>query len=177
MASVVRTKKLVVPAQIIQEKIYVVRGAKVMLGHDLASLYEVETKALMQAVRRNRERFPDDFMFQLTGVELNSLRSQFVTLEKGRGRYPKYLPYAFTEQGVAMLSAVLRSNRAIQVSIGIIRVFVSLRQMIASDRQLAHRIDELEKKYDGQFHAVFQAIRRMVGTSHNPRRRIGFRSA
>src|SRR5713226_5043385 len=105
-----------------------------MLSHDLASLYEVPAKALIQAVKRNLERFPDDFMFQLSEGEFRSLRSQIVTLEKGRGRYPKHRPYAFTEQGVAMLSAVLRSERAIQVSIGIIRVFVKVSRMVSNDQ-------------------------------------------
>src|SRR5713226_7982940 len=114
-------------------------------------------------------------MFQLSEVEFRSLRSQIVTLEKGRGRYPKHRPYAFTEQGVAMLSAVLRSDRAIQVSIGIIRVFVKVRHMVSNDQQLAHRIDELEKKYDGQFQIVFRAIRELIGPETVPsRRRIGF---
>ena len=109
-------KTIVIPTDYIHEKIYLIRGNKVMLSHDLASLYEVPTKALIQAVKRNAERFPDDFMFQLSDAEFRSLRSQIVTLKIGRGRYPKYRPYAFTEQGVAMLSTVLSSDRAVQVS-------------------------------------------------------------
>ncbi len=168
--------QLLIPVDAIQEKIYLIRGNKVMLSHDLARLYEVPPKALIQAVKRNLERFPDDFMFQLNEVEFRSLRSQIVTLEKGRGRYPKHRPYAFTEQGVAMLSAVLKSNRAVHVSIGIIRVFVKLRQMVSNDQQLARRVDELEKKYDGQFQIVFRAIRELIGSGVvPPKRRIGFR--
>ncbi len=123
------SNQFVLPAQAIQEKIYLIRGNKVMLSHDLASLYDVEPRALIQAVKRNLERFPDDFMFQLSADEFRLLRSQIVILEVGRGRHPKHPPYAFTEQGVAMLSAVLRSDRAIQVSVAIMRVFVKLRSM------------------------------------------------
>ena len=171
------TNQFVIRIDTIQEKIYLIRGSKVMLSHELAILYEVEPKVLMQAVKRNLERFPADFMFQLNEKEFRSLRSQIVTLEKGRGRYPKHRPYAFTEQGVAMLSAVLRSERAVEVSIVIMRVFVKLRKMLLNDKLLARRIDELEKKYDGQFQIVFQAIRKLI-TSETvpPRRRIGFRN-
>ena len=138
-------------------------------------LYDVPTKVLVQAVKRNLERFPDDFMFQVSETELHSLRSQVVTLKAGRGRHLKYRPYAFTEQGVAMLSGVLNSDRAIQVSIGIIRVFVKLRMMIANHEDLSSRLDSLEKKYDGQFHAIFQAIRELIGSNAVPsKRRIGF---
>jgi len=166
---------LVIPVDAIQEKIYLIRGKKVMLSHDLASLYDVPHKALMQAVKRNVERFPDDFMFQINDSEFRSLRSQIVTLEKGRGRYTKYRPFAFTEQGVLMLSAVLRSARAIQVSIEIVRIFVKLREVLAKNRSLARRIDEIEKKFDGQFQIVFQAIRELVGSvGVPPKRRIGF---
>lgn len=161
----------------IQEKIYLIRGHKVMLSHDLANLYDVPTKALIQAVKRNPDRFPDDFMFQLSEAEFRSLRSQIVTLENGRGRYPKYRPYAFTEEGVAMLSAVLKSERAVQVSIGIIRVFIKLRQMALTQEQLSQRIDQLERKYDGQFRMIFEALRELVGSRPvPPTRRIGFRA-
>ena len=149
-----------------------------MLSHDLARLYAVPANALIQAVKRNLQRFPDDFLFQLNEVEFRSLRSQIVTLENGRGRYPKYRPYAFTEQGVAMLSVVLSSDRAVQVSIGIIRVFVKLRQMALNNEQLSHRIDALERKYDGQFRIVFEAVRELIGSRPvPPRRRIGFRTS
>ena len=161
----------------IQEKIYLIRGHKVLLSHDLATLYGVEPRALIQAVKRNLGRFPDDFMFQLTADEFRSLRSQIVILDRGRGRYPKHIPYAFTEQGVAMLSAVLRSNRAIQVSIVIMRVFVRLRKMVLDKELLVRRIDDLEKRYDDQFQIVFQAIRELIGPgSVPPKRRIGFQS-
>ena len=152
-----------------------------MLDADLADLYGLATKALVQAMKRNRERFPPDFMFQLTEQEVRALRSQFVTLDKaggrtaGRGRHAKYLPYAFTEQGVAMLSSVLKSRRAAQVNVQIMRTFVRLREMIARNRDLARRLDELESKYDGQFKVVFDAIRElMTPADPAPRRRIGF---
>ena len=169
------SNQFVLPAEAIQEKIYLIRGNKVMLSHDLASLYDVEPRALIQAVKRNLERFPDDFMFQLSADEFRLLRSQIVILEVGRGRHPKHPPYAFTEQGVAMLSAVLRSDRAIQVSIAIIRVFVKLRRMVMGNELLGRRIDELEKKCDSQFQSVFQAIRQLIGPGTvPPKRRIGF---
>jgi hypothetical protein len=149
-----------------------------MLSHDLAILYDVPTKTLIQAVKRNTDRFPDDFMFQLSEAEFRSLRSQIVTLENGRGRYPKYRPYAFTEEGVAMLSAVLKSERAVQVSIGIIRVFIKLRQMALTQEQISQRIDQLERKYDGQFRMIFEALRELVGSRPvPPTRRIGFRAS
>ena len=130
-----------------------------MVDDDLAELYEISVKVLNQAVKRNRSRFPEDFMFQLTSEESDSLRSHFVTLKTGRGRHRKYLPFAFTEQGVAMLSSVLRSKRAVQVNIEIMRAFVRLRQMLASNAQLARKLADLEKKYDAQFKEVFDAIR------------------
>jgi hypothetical protein len=171
------SKQLVLPTQAIREKIYLIRGSKVMLSHDLARLYDVAPKVLMQAVKRNLDRFPDDFMFQLSADEFRFLRSQIVTLEIGRGSYPKYRPYAFTEQGVAMLSAVLRSDRAIRVSIAIMRVFVKLQRMVLNNEVLAQRIDQLEKKYDSQFHSVFHAIRQLIGPDTVPlKRRIGFRT-
>ena len=134
----------------------------------------MDIKSLNQAVKRNRARFPSDFMFQLNAPEAESLRSQIVTLERGRGRHRKYLPYAFTEQGVAMLSSVLRSSRAVGVNIEIMRVFVRLRHVFHSDGELAKRIDRLETKYDGQFTVVFQAIRELVALPPAPRRRIGY---
>jgi len=153
-----------------------IRGQKVMLDRDLATLYGVTTKVLNQAVKRNLERFPDDFMFRLTDVEVigvqgDGLRSQFVTLK--RGHHLKYQPLAFTEQGVAMLSSVLGSPRAVQVNIAIMRVFVRLRELMATHKDLARRIDELEKKYDGQFGVVFEAIRELVNAPDEPPR-IGF---
>jgi hypothetical protein len=146
-----------------------------MLDADLAALYGVETRVLVQAVKRNIERFPDDFMLQLNREEVDSLRSQIVTLKKGRGQHSKYLPYAFTEQGVAMLSSVLRSRRAIQVNIEIMRAFIRLRQMLASHVELARKLDALEKKYDAQFKQVFEAIRQLMIPPEPKRRPIGFR--
>jgi len=145
-----------------------------MLDTDLASLYEVDVKTLNQAVKRNRERFPPDFMFRLTLPESDSLRSQIVTLESGRGRHRKYLPYAFTEQGVAMLSSVLRSERAVRVNIEIMRTFVRLRQMLEANGHLARKLDELERRYDARFKIVFEAIRELAIPSKLPRKRIGF---
>jgi len=143
-----------------------------MLDADLADLYGVETRALIQAVKRNAARFPPDFMFQLTPAEHGFLRSQIV-ISKGSGgrRYP---PYAFTEQGVAMLSTVLASARAIQVNVEIMRAFVRLRQMLGAHADLAARIDALEKKYDSQFKVVFDAIRQLMAPSTTPVRQIGF---
>jgi len=126
-----------------------------MLDHDLAHLYGVDTRILNQAVKRNRERFPEDFMFQLSSKETKNLRSQIVTSRWG-GR--RYLPYAFTEQGVAMLSSVLKSKRAIQVNIAIMRTFVRLRQILATHKELARKLEELEQKYDAQFKEVFEVI-------------------
>ncbi len=143
-----------------------------MLDADLADLYGVETKVFVQAVKRNMARFPADFMFQLTKREFDDLRSQFVTSNRGGRRYP---PYAFTEQGVAMLSSVLRSERAIRVNIEIMRAFVELRRMPASHADLAHKLSALEKKYDEQFKVVFDAIRELMAPPDTgKRRRIGF---
>lgn len=133
-----------IPEEIVTRKIFVIRGHKVMLDRDLAELYGVEVRRLNEQVRRNLERFPSDFMFQLTEEEARSLRSQFATLDKGRGRYSKYAPYAFTEHGVAMLSAVLNSSRAIQMSIVVVRTFIKLREILATNKDLAVRIEKLE---------------------------------
>ena len=153
-------------------RIFLFRGKRVMLSSDLARLYEVPPKVLIQAVKRNIERFPEDFMFVLTPEEAMGSRSQFVTLK--RGQNIKYAPYAFTEQGVAMLSSVLRSPRAIQVNIAIMRAFVRLREMIASHRDLARRLDVLEKKCDSKFTIVFDAIRKLMAPPKKKPRRIGF---
>ena len=147
-----------VPVELIEKRIYLIRGKKVMLDSDLAELYKVETRTLIQAVKRNINRFPSDFMFQLNYQEVASLRSQIVISKTGRGGR-RYQPYVFTEQGVAMLSSVLNSERAIEVNIHIMRAFVKLREMIASHKDLAKRLDELEKKYDEQFRVIFDAIR------------------
>ena len=184
--------------------IFLVRGERVLLDADLAALYGVEVRALNQAVARNRDRFPDDFMFRLTLEECEGMRSQFVTasngtvskasenamsstrgqalrsqfvISKGRGGR-RYLPYAFTEQGIAMLSSVLRSPRAVEVNIAIMRTFVQLRRLMDSNRNLARRIDALEKRYDEQFAVVFDAIKRLIaeddGRKARPKRGIGF---
>lgn len=165
---------IVATADDIAQRIMILRGHKVMLDADLAELYGVETKALNQAVRRNAERFPADFMFQLSDVELKDLRSQSVTSngEPRGGR--RYLPYAFTEEGVAMLSSVLRSKRAVMVNIEIMRAFVKLRRILADHRELAQKIDELERRYDEQFAVVFEALRELMMPALPPGRRIGF---
>jgi hypothetical protein len=146
-----------------------------MLDVDLAALYRVEIKALNQAVKRNRLRFPPDFMFRLTRAEAHSLRSQIVTLNRGRGRHRKYLPCVFTEQGVAMLSSVLRSPRAIRVNVEIMRAFVRFRQAFESRADLWMKIDELEEKCDDQFADVFRAIKALMAPPARIARRIGYR--
>ncbi len=164
-------------ADTVDSRIVVVRGLRVLLDADLAGLYGVEVKALNQAVRRNLERFPADFMFQLSWDEAERSRSQIVTLIKTgeRGGNIKYRPYAFTEQGVAMLSSVLRSKRAAQVNVEIMRAFVRLRGLIGQNQELARRIGALESKYDRQFKVVFDAIRElMTPPPPVPKRRIGF---
>jgi phage regulator Rha-like protein len=165
--------ELVSPERI-ERSILLIRGHKVILDADLAALYGVETKQLIRAVKRNLPRFPDDFMFQLKEEEFENLRFHFGTSSQWGGR--RYAPYAFTEQGVAMLSSVLRSKRAIQVNIEIMRAFVRLRQILASNKELAKRLDELEKKYDAQFKIVFDAIRQLMAPPEQkpPKRRIGF---
>ncbi|MCX6644778.1 MAG: ORF6N domain-containing protein [bacterium] len=168
--------KLIVSIARIENLIYFFRGQKVMLDSDLAELYEVETGVLMQAVRRNIGRFPEDFMFQLLEEEWEFLISQIVISKKGRGGRRKR-PHVFTEQGVAMLSSVLKSERAVKVNIEIMRAFVRLRMLIASHAELAKRLTELEKKYDGQFGVIFQAIREMVKQPGKEQRRIGFRTS
>jgi len=149
-----------------------IRGQKVMLDNDLAALYQVSTKRLNEQVKRNLKRFPDDFMIRLTEEENNSLRSHFATLK--RGQHKKYLPYAFTEQGVAMLSSILNSERAIQVNIAIMRAFIKLREIMATHKDLARKIDEMERKYDHQFKVVFDAIRQFLIPPEKPKKRIGF---
>lgn len=145
-----------------------------MIDSDLATLYGVDVKVLNQAVRRNHGRFPPDFMFRLTASESERLRSQIVTLNIGRGRHRKYLPYAFTEQGVAMLSSVLRSARAIAVNVEIMRAFVQMRRIVASNAEFARKLDALEQKYDTQFRVVFQAIRELMAAPKGRVRKIGF---
>jgi len=165
----------IVPLERIESRIFLIRRHKVMLSTHLAELYEVEPRVLVQAVKRNIERFPDDFMFQLSGKEFASLKSQFVISSWGGLR--RSAPYAFTEQGVAMLSSVLRSGRAIRVNIEIMRAFVRLRQMLASHAELARKLAALERKYDAQFKVVFDAIRKlMVPAEARKKRPMGFAS-
>lgn len=160
----------------IEEMIYVMRGQRVMLSTDLARLYGVAPKVLVQAVKRNPKRFPADFMFLVDWQEVPFLRSQFVTLE-GRGRYTKYPPFAFTEQGVAMLSSVLRSERAIDVNVAIMRAFVKLREMLGAQKDLAEKLSELEKRvshHDEGIQTLFEAIRTLMAPPEVPKKQIGF---
>ena len=168
----------------ISRAILVLRGHKVLLDNDLAALYGVSNKRFNEQVRRNRNRFPEDFMFQLTAEESRSLRSQFATLKSGRGQHRKYLPYAFTEQGVAMLSAVLRSARAIAVNIQIMRAFVRMRELLTSNRELAEKLDQLEARlekklvsHDEAIAAILSAIRELMNPTPPRRRSIGFTAA
>jgi hypothetical protein len=177
----VARSKTLAPVGDIARSIIVLRGHKVLLDEDLAALYGVETKVLVQAVKRNAARFPEDFMLQLSAPEWAALRSQFVTLKTGRGQHRKYLPYAFTEQGVAMLSSVLRSPRAISVNIEIMRAFVRMREMLASNQDLAKRIDQLEARigkklatHDEAIAAILSAIRELMHPPAPKRRPIGF---
>jgi ORF6N domain len=166
----------VVPIGHIERQIYLIRGQKIMLDVHLAKLYGVPTKRLKEQVRRNRQRFPDDFLFELTGEEFLSLRSQIATSKKVRGG-TRYLPFAFTEQGVAMLSSVLNSERAIQVNIAVMRTFVKIREFLSTHKDLARKLEDLERKYeshDGQIKAVFEAIRELMKPPEPARRRIGF---
>jgi hypothetical protein len=155
----------------IEHKILMIRGHKVMLDRDLAELYRVETKVLKQAVKRNLTRFPSDFMFPLTTQELAILRSQIVTSSWGGNRY---IPYAFTEQGIAMLSSILNSERAIQVNIQIMRTFTKLREMMTTHKELRQKIETMEKKYDHQFKIVFEAIKKLLEPPVKTKGKIGF---
>ena len=163
-----------IPQEVIQNKILLIRGKKVMLDRHLAALYGVETKVLNQAVKRNKERFPGDFMFQLTKEETGLLRSQIVTLKKGRGQHHKYMPNVFTEPGVAMLSSVLNSKKAVQVNIQIIRTFIKLRELLLTNDELRRKIESIEKKYNQQFKAVFEVIKQLLMSPEKPKKKIGF---
>lgn len=164
----------VVPVERVEQAIYLIRGQRVILDRDLATLYGVPTKALKQAVRRNDRRFPADFMFVLTAEELASLRSHFVTSKtEGRGG-TQYAPMAFTEQGVAMLSGLLNSNRAIEVNIAIMRAFVKLRKMLETHEKLARKMAKMESKYDEQFRVVFELLNELMQPEDPPREKIGF---
>ncbi|MCA4900838.1 MAG: ORF6N domain-containing protein [Bacteroidota bacterium] len=167
--------------QKIQNRIYEVRGQNVMLDFDLADLYETKTKRLKEAVRRNIDRFPNDFMFELTREEYNSLRTQFATLEAGRGKYSKFNPFAFTEQGVAMLASVLNSPKAIQVNIQIVRAFVFIRQYALSHKDLSDKLRELETRYNKHFKDIGEALNYLLQKdkqveTFKKRKRIGFTS-
>jgi hypothetical protein len=160
--------------RLVEQSIYLIRKHKVMLDEDLARLYGTETGALVRAVQRNRERFPEDFMFQLSEQEVSTLRCQIGISKLGRGGR-RYLPYVFTEQGIAMLSGVLKSPRAIAVNIEIMRAFVRLRSLIESHAELAEKLNHLERRYDQQFKVVFDAIREIMNPAPPPKkRRIGF---
>ncbi len=167
--------------QLIQRKIYEIRNQKVMLDFDLAELYETETKYLKRSVRQNIKRFPVDFMFELTRKEYDSLRCNFSTLEtNGRGKHSKYLPFAFTEQGVAMLSSVLKSDKAVNVNISIMRAFVQIRQFALTHKDLAEKIARLEHKYNKKFEDVYEALNLLLQENQNQkdwedRERIGFK--
>ena len=168
----------IVPEETIIRAIYFVRGQKVMIDTNLAKLYQVKTKVLIQAVKRNIDRFPIDFMFQLNDKEHESLRSQIVTSneEKGRGGR-RYLPYVFTEHGVSMLSSILNSRRAVQLNIFIIRAFIKLRELLATNKELAHKVEELEnnqKKFGEQLTVVYSMIKRMIEEPPKPKHPIGF---
>ncbi|MEK9184560.1 MAG: ORF6N domain-containing protein [Patescibacteria group bacterium] len=161
------------PHDRIENKIFFIRGKKIMLDRDLAKLYEVENKKLNQAVKRNITRFPTDFMFKLSINEFENWKSHFVTSNSDKMGLRK-LPYAFTEQGIAMLSSVLNSERAIQVNIQIIRTFTKIRELIASNKDLRDQIEKLEKKYDQQFRVVFDVIKKLLATPLKPSKPIGF---
>ena len=163
----------IIPMERIERAILLIRGEKVMLDSDLAEIYGVETKALNRAVKRNLNRFPLDFMFQLTSKEAANLRCQSGTSSSQYGGR-RYLPYAFTEHGALMLANVLNSERAAQTSVQVVRVFVRLRQMLASNAELARKLAALEQKYDAQFKVVFDAIRQLMSPPAKPKREIGF---
>lgn len=177
----------IIPSEIIENRIFLIRGKKVMFDRDLAKLYGVTTRVLNQSVSRNATRFPEDFMFQLTKDEMGNWKSQFTTSNYGdslrsqivilkRGQHIKYRPYVFTEQGVAMLSSVLRSERAIRVNIQIMRTFTKIREMIVSNKALREKIEAIERKYDGKFKIVFEAIRRLIEKDRiEPAKIIGFK--
>jgi len=181
----------IISAEVIERKILLIRGQKVMLDSDLAQLYGVETFNLNKAVKRNHERFPEDFMFQLTKEEEDSLRFQTgilkpsghaislsTKIKQGRGQHRKYLPYVFTEQGVAMLSSVLRSRQAVQVNIAIMRAFVKLKEMLSTNKELAYKFAQLERKiekHDDEIKLIFDAIRQLMSAPETKKKKIGFR--
>jgi len=171
-------KELMIPDELVMNKIHMIRGQKVMLDNDLANLYDIETKRLKEAVRRNIDRFPEDFMFELTSSEFESLRSQIATLKTGRGQHPKYIPFAFTEQGVAMLSSVLKSETAIRVNIQIIRIFTRMREMILTHKDILLQLEKIEKKLAGHYDdiiLIFQYLKQLLNPPQPLRPKIGFK--
>ena len=168
-----KTGLSLLPKERIEQRIFFLRGEKVMLSTDLARLYQVDSRVLVQAVKRNAERFPEDFMFQLTAEEFRILKSQIVISSWGGIR--RATPYAFTEQGIAMLSSVLKSRRAVRVNIEIMRTFVGLRRILASNEKLTRMLAALEDKYDAQFKVVFDAIRQLMRPPEKTKRQIGFK--
>jgi phage regulator Rha-like protein len=167
------SKHSIVPTALISQKIFFLRGTRIMLDADLAQLYGVATKNLNKAVKRNANRFPSDFMFRLSSKEMRNLRFQILTSRGAHGGR-RYAPYAFTEQGVAMLSSVLRSQRAVLVNVEIMRTFVRIRKMLATHEELRRKVNEMEKRHDSRFQAVFAAIRQMLETPIPPKKAIGF---
>ncbi len=168
--------KPAIPDEVILSKIYLIRNQKVMLDRDLAELYGVETRQLKRAVKRNIKRFPKDFMFEFTKEELENLRCQFGTLK--RGEHSKYLPFAFTEQGVAMLSSILNSDRAIMVNIQIIRIFTKMREIILTHKDVLLKVEQIEKKvisHDKKIELVFQYLKKFITYQEKPRKKIGFK--
>ena len=165
-----KAPQTVIPVERIAQSIYLIRGEKVMLDRDLAALYGVETRVLNQAVTRNSERFPDDFMFQLTSEEDKSLRSQFVILKSGRGQHLKYSPRVFTESGLAMLSTVLKSKQAIQINIAIMRTFVRMREMLATHKDLARKVE----KHDKEIAALYEYLQKLLDPQSSSKRKIGY---
>ena len=171
------SKEVMITDELVINKIYLIRGKKVMLDRDLAGLYAVQTRRLKEAVRRNIDRFPEDFMFELSPAEFEPLRSQFATSKTGRGG-ARYLPMAFTEQGVAMLSAVLNSETAIQVSIQIIRVFTWMREILLTHKDILQQLQKMEKKmtgYDTDIALIFEYLKQLLNPVQPPRQKIGFR--
>jgi len=167
--------ELTMPDQVVERRILLARGQKVLLDSDLASLYGVTTKRLNEQVKRNIDRFPEDFMFQLTADEHDALRSQIATLKTGRGQHRKYPPFVFTEHGAIMAASVLNTSQAIEMSVYVVRAFVRLREILTTHKELARKLDDLEKKYDDQFRVVFDAIRQLMAPPPDTKkRRIGF---
>ncbi len=174
LLTIMPPSKSLIPVERIEKLIYLIRDHRVMIDSDLAELYGVTTGTLNQALKRNIDRFPEDFAFQLS-EEFAALISQFVISKTGRGGRRK-LPWVFTEQGVAMLSSVLRSKRAVQVNVQIMRAFVRMRQLLSSHKELMEKVQAMEKKYDKQFKTVFQAIYQLMNEEEKPQRKIGFKS-